>query len=285
MSETTIAIAIGSVALFITFPFALYFVVRGARSGAPPIERPTQTDLTNMMILFQTMRDIVGQQKELAREFNKSVDAKVQLIRELIESGKAQREALQEAQRAITRLLGEAREELTALEREIGMLRGTPDWKGPAEVAGAAGDRESRAYTIPIPRAPERPAGPPGRFEVIAGQDADRDLIDSWAGLETEASARETKEEGPAPRESPEEARATRDAFRDLLNLGEGGEADAPAPTPSTRTNGRGALAPLQRRVYEYSDAGMSVQQISRELGIGKGEVRLILSLRADQEA
>jgi hypothetical protein len=36
----------------------------------------------------------------------------------------------------------------------------------------------------------------------------------------------------------------------------------------------------LQRRVQEYADAGMSVPQISRELGIGKGEVRLILSLR-----
>ncbi len=33
-----------------------------------------QTDLTNMMILFQRMRDILAQQKDLAREFNISID-------------------------------------------------------------------------------------------------------------------------------------------------------------------------------------------------------------------
>ena len=36
----------------------------------------------------------------------------------------------------------------------------------------------------------------------------------------------------------------------------------------------------VQSRVYEYNDAGMSVAQISKAIGIGKGEVRLILSLR-----
>jgi len=35
-----------------------------------------------------------------------------------------------------------------------------------------------------------------------------------------------------------------------------------------------------RRRVYACSDAGMSVNQISRETNIGKGEVKLILSLR-----
>jgi predicted transcriptional regulator len=32
--------------------------------------------------------------------------------------------------------------------------------------------------------------------------------------------------------------------------------------------------------VYEYHDAGMSVGEIAQELGIGKGEVRLVISLR-----
>ena len=35
-----------------------------------------------------------------------------------------------------------------------------------------------------------------------------------------------------------------------------------------------------RRRVYACADAGMSVNQISRETSIGKGEVKLILSLR-----
>ena len=35
----------------------------------------------------------------------------------------------------------------------------------------------------------------------------------------------------------------------------------------------------LQQRIVEYSQAGMAVSDIARELGIGKGEVRLMLSL------
>jgi hypothetical protein len=48
--------------------------------------------------------------------------------------------------------------------------------------------------------------------------------------------------------------------------------------------NGGQYLTPIQKRVYEYSDAGMRVPEIARELGVGKGEVRLILSLRHDRE-
>jgi predicted transcriptional regulator len=35
--------------------------------------------------------------------------------------------------------------------------------------------------------------------------------------------------------------------------------------------------------VYEYNDAGMTVAEIAHEIGIGKGEVRLILSLRKNR--
>jgi hypothetical protein len=35
-----------------------------------------------------------------------------------------------------------------------------------------------------------------------------------------------------------------------------------------------------QRLVYGYADAGMDIHEIAREMQIGKGEVKLILSLR-----
>ncbi len=43
--------------------------------------------------------------------------------------------------------------------------------------------------------------------------------------------------------------------------------------------NGAGGLGPIQQRVLEYKEAGMTEAQIAKELGIGKGEVRLMLSL------
>jgi hypothetical protein len=48
--------------------------------------------------------------------------------------------------------------------------------------------------------------------------------------------------------------------------------------------NGKTHFPPVHARVYDYSDAGMSVAQIASELGMGKGEVRLILSLRKEYE-
>jgi len=35
-----------------------------------------------------------------------------------------------------------------------------------------------------------------------------------------------------------------------------------------------------QRLIYEYADAGMDIHEIAREMKIGKGEVKLVLSLR-----
>lgn len=86
---------------------------------------------------------------------------------------------------------------------------------------------------------------------------------------------------------------AAREAFRALLNMPMGHDAPlAPVDMPGqTRAmaaamQGNGGAteevqfsAPLQQRVLEYSEAGMTVAEVSRELGIGKGEVRLMLSL------
>jgi DNA-binding NarL/FixJ family response regulator len=56
-----------------------------------------------------------------------------------------------------------------------------------------------------------------------------------------------------------------------------------PAGKNAEGANGRAKLTPLQQRVYEYSDAGMSIAEIANEIGIGKGEVRLILSIRKER--
>ena len=34
------------------------------------------------------------------------------------------------------------------------------------------------------------------------------------------------------------------------------------------------------RRVYELADSGMSIHRIAQQMSIGKGEIKLILSLR-----
>ena len=84
-----------------------------------------------------------------------------------------------------------------------------------------------------------------------------------------------------------EDAAQTRDALRDLLNLqtesGSNGDGPSSSDVLNSGCNGGRYLTPIQKRVYEYSDAGMRVPEIARELGVGKGEIRLILSLRRDR--
>jgi hypothetical protein len=99
-------------------------------------------------------------------------------------------------------------------------------------------------------------------------------------------------EEDPEP-QAPGNGEAAREAFRALLNM----PMNSGAGLPPLEMPGqiRGVTAPahgheinvgdfqlsasLQQRVLEYSEAGMTVAEVSRELGIGKGEVRLMLSL------
>ncbi len=71
-----LAVGVATAVVLLSFALVIFFFLREnrLRSMAPA---HAHTDLTNMMILFQTMRDILAQQKDLAREFNISIDQKV----------------------------------------------------------------------------------------------------------------------------------------------------------------------------------------------------------------
>ncbi|MGC8739465.1 MAG: DUF6115 domain-containing protein [Candidatus Hydrogenedens sp.] len=47
----------------------------------------------------------------------------------------------------------------------------------------------------------------------------------------------------------------------------------------NNKTSKKDELTPIQKMVLEYHNAGMTTGEIAKELGITKGEVRLILSL------
>ncbi len=274
MTDMNIAIVI-LLSVILSTLCLIYFFLRDLRirNVTSP---PANNDLANMMILLQTMRDIVIQQKDLARQFNESLDRKVSTVRDLVETARGEREELRRTQQDIALMLSGARDAPIAGKR------------GPAAPpAGAVAEPELPAGArIPaVSRGPvnARDSGPehdsPGMAEEISD-----DLIDTWTGFDFggDDPAVIQPREGP---ESPEVQQASRGAFRSLLNL-EDAAHQTPAPTaPSIPyTNGKGHAVPLQRRVYEYNDAGMNVGDIARELGIGKGEVRLILSLRKDKE-
>jgi hypothetical protein len=58
------------------------------------------------------------------------------------------------------------------------------------------------------------------------------------------------------------------------------GSITAVSPTKSPLLGSRLSTEEKQRLVYMYADGGMDIHEIAREMKIGKGEVKLILSLR-----
>ena len=268
-------------------------MLRGPRSFAPPARDPQQ-DLPNMMILFQTMRDILDQQKQLARELNKSLDQRVAHIRGHVKKAMDNVDDLRGSVESLRAKIEAAHARMDALQ-DTARTAPTPPGVGAAPTA-------EPAAALPLaPKAPpaEPPAAPPPepeperpvlRILATPPDPATRnDIIENWVGLdfggdEPDPLPFEVPEDVP---EEPGDAEAAREAFRALLNLEENADDRLGLEEPDNADvvqvgggNGQKQAPPLHARIHEYSDAGMTVPQIARELGMGKGEVRLILSLR-----
>jgi hypothetical protein len=313
--------------------------------------RQTRTDIADMTILFQTMRDIISQQKTLAKEFNRELEKKMNLVKQVLARGMERNEELYEKQQVLNREAGELRDQLRSMQREMAWLsesaQAVREDNTPGETAPEplpAQESNIRNFVRHDPAAPPpivppeeeaprntaetpahqkqpQPASPETAEEADEGLSARSESgrinlseteFARWIMAGEEVEGGEDEEDGEQaaviPPEQPENPEAARAAFRTLLNLEsplprpepvaapgppaqpekKTGEAPAPpsagegeAAFSETRQddNGKRNLTPAQKRVLEYSDAGMSVAEISRELGIGKGEVRLMLSL------
>ena len=269
------------------------------RYGDRSPTRASEGDLAHMMILLQTMRDILEQQKDLARKLNRSLDGKVAYIRDTVRAALADVETMRGEMKASAEQLAALKKETAQLRNELQQIRqdakrvppvsSTVDEPSPA----ATHLSEDDAVSVPELQSIHRP-GP---------DSLPKDLLDEWKRIQEKDTGELDTAQFPVPEKEPEEPgdpERAREAFRALLDLEEDASMpaeQATAPPPSSgekekgmqsqgqnRNNGTQKKLPLQARVYQYSDAGMTISQIAREMGIGKGEVRLILSLRKDRE-
>jgi hypothetical protein len=256
--------------MIICFCFLLYYLLRNLRFGNSPSRQ--QSDLTNMMLLFQTMRDTLEQQKQLAQDFNASVDQKVGEIKKHIESAGTMSDSVKKAEQELETLLSQTREELDSLRRRMEYLVDqNPDVEMPTilEENEPNTKPESGAVNGHISHSQNGDMEPLGSIPEPKSE-SENNLIDQWVGLDIGAQAEEDWGEEELSNQD-EDADSGRDAFRSLLNM------QSPDPEEDSESS---TVPPIQQKVYEYADEGMRVPEISRALGIGKGEVRLILSLR-----
>jgi len=273
-SDTLLAGVFLAVALFVVLIWLYIREAKAKRAKAAPT-----LDLTEMAILFQTMRSVIRDQKSLAREFNKSVDRKVALVRKVVRHVVDAHREIADTQRRLMQVLKQAQSDVARIQQRLGILEDAAAQAAPPPDAGqAAEQRDTQAELLDVVAQPD---------DAEAGDD----FIDNWVGLdfvgeEPEEDGFEVPEAVP---ESPRDPELARQAFRALLSMDEPeaqpGSSSSPSPLLARDDggNGRDRTELVRARVYEYHDAGMSVAQIAQELGIGKGEVRLMISLREKQ--
>ncbi len=241
-------------------------------------QRKTRADIGDIAMIFQTMRDIVDQQKSLAREFNEDLDKKMAVVKQVLSQSLSRNEELYERQRQLSQNLDAVDARLQSIERQAAGL----------ESAEKAAPRPSAAR-------PETPLGG-GALNNGVGMMAfdDGDSAESVFGKASPVGLFAKDSQLPEAPVNPERAR---EAFRALLDM----EPHAAPPSfPHKAASANASAFPeqgggeedkedaeanraLRNRVKEYCAAGMTVPEIARELGIGKGEVRLMISLQQQQ--
>lgn len=275
----------------------------------------TKADIADMAILFQTMRDVITQQKNLARDFNQELEKKVSQVKQVLAQSMGKNERLYEQQQALAKQLQEAQAQLESLQRQMNYLRDAVNAvaKGAALPAPPPAPAPPRSESRLPPAAadgrpsvqdtmrPVQPAAPPiaepetsrpveariqEKAEPRSVSPRTQTAFADWTGFGAEEAHAEAqpRQAVERPRALAEDTDSARAAFHALLDLAPPqrftpSPAQVPTPFPEVRDNGGRTSAALQQRVLEYSEAGMTVPEIARELGIGKGEVRLMLSL------
>jgi hypothetical protein len=211
----------------------LFFCIlywKRSRAGQRRIAE-TREGIEDIESLFQTMRGVVEQQKQLAATFNEDIDKKMQMVKQVLAQSLSRNEELYEHQRLLMRELETASLEIKSIQRQIGELD---------EVAqsGRTFERSrrfsaDRSHAERIPEAPSNPEKARDAFRLL---------------LETKKHEDENS----------------------LFSRGdESGDIEKQQGVPS-----------LQRQVEELHGSGMNISEIADKLGIGRGEVRLLLSLK-----
>ncbi len=341
--ESPVAIALFAVALICFCAAArLLYLLHQREKKADDRLRQARVDIADMTILFQTMRDIIGQQKKLAKDFNEELEHKMGQVKHILNQGMEKNKQLYEKQQRIATELEESQAQIDAIFRQIGQTRNrpvvterppppppepVPEPSRPEEILpparpipqqrvepapsrlgnGVNGNTPRKPLPdILPPRRPQPAARPqaaplPADAARLADTGVTKASFTHWVAEDLATTPKEPIKRNilpEPPSEPPEEASASngdtaREAFRALLNMPQEADmrdshldlsASMPIDRPGTHTADEeepdnGNSKAMQQRVLEYSEAGMTVAEVSKELGIGKGEVRLMLSL------
>lgn len=293
----TEALATLALALFALAGAVLWYAHRREVATRQQAAKSFHADISHVTMLLNTMRDILQQQKDLARQFNENLERKSSAMRQLAGVAMENLEKLRETKRQVMEELEEAREELAALHQQAEYLRE----RNERSIALAESAAKAPELTPEEPLAPPKAKAARTRTSGSRKSAASKKAAEAppapppaetpnpdWVPTPLPVSPAEAEVATDAYADLPVEyTESSREALRSLLGLDKSDltpprEKFTPVDPAAGPSNGKSFPAALRSRVEEYHKAGMSVGEIARELGLGKGEVRLILSMGKD---
>ena len=175
-----------------------------------------RNDLANMMMLLQTMRDLLEQQKGLAHDFNRSVDKKVGVVREVVKAVGEEQRRLNRRYTELKEMMAETKADLARIRSHAAAVKAKQVQRGGIKdaepmfgrTAVKAPDEVAEVGTAAV--AEEEVGFPP--LEALATpreSDSASDLIDKWRGCDfkerkQDPYAFDVPEETPAEPGDPE---------------------------------------------------------------------------------
>ena len=80
-----LVIAAGSLLVFITWFVYYWLRIQWGSREVEAQRKQTKADMADIMLVFQTMRDVVQKQKALARDFNQELEQKTLLVKRILQ--------------------------------------------------------------------------------------------------------------------------------------------------------------------------------------------------------
>jgi len=256
----TLLVVITWLGVFIVVLCLFYYVYNDRHTRR--LQEHRRIEISELAMVFQTLRDVVSEQKILAKEFNEQIEEKLSLVRGVVNEAQNKMKQIQQEICEQSQKLKELQEQIDRIVCQKNVLSDTSirDVKS----IGTISIIEAESVCEEIN---EKIEDNKDKLQEIPSEEIKE--INEKEDNETLISLSKEQED-------------IQNAYHSLVGLsGKQNQIEEEKSQISVRNNmdRKDELTPIQKMVLEYHNAGMTTSEIAKELGKTKGEVRLILSL------
>lgn len=224
-----------------------------------------RVEISELAMIFQTLRDVVSEQKMLAKDFNENLEEKIGVVKKMVSDARCKLAEIEESITKCSKRVQDVEEELEVINSKMGKLM---ELLNMIESRVYKNITESENVLLEIRERIRTAKGNQGvdNTEEDSSRSNAEQIVEE-KGVEKEDKTKVSDEEAL---HISEELDLLKTAYSDILGF---------EKKDNEEELRKFDLTPVQKIVLEYHKSGMTTSEIAKELGITKGEVRLILSV------